>query len=90
LRFNHELRLNILAPPASKCPTCRGDLIQKSRARLLAVGVLLVFSPVLAWFVPLLWAPAIVFTFTGLYLLAWAILGRGRWCRNCKKFSPGA
>jgi len=22
----------------------------------------------------------------GLYLMAWAIIGKGRWCRECKRF----
>jgi hypothetical protein len=64
-------------------------LIQKSRARLLGVGLLLVLSPGLAWFVPLLRIPAILFVLTGLYLLVWATQGKGRWCRNCKSFTPG-
>ena len=72
-----------------KCPACGGDLIQKSRARLLVVGLLMVCSPVLAWLLPILWAPAIVLALTGLYLLVWATLGRGRWCRSCKMFRTG-
>ena len=35
---------------------------------------------------PLLWLPAAVLGLTGAYLLAWAFLGRGRWCRGCKRF----
>ena len=74
-------------PP--KCPVCGGDLIQKSRARLLVVGLLLILTSTLAWLVPLLHVPAIIMFLTGLYLLVWATLGRGRWCRNCKTFIPG-
>ena len=33
-----------------------------------------------------LWAPAILLGLTGVYLLAWATVGRGRWCRACKRF----
>ena len=28
----------------------------------------------------------IIMTLTGLYLLAWGTIGKGRWCRNCKQF----
>ena len=74
-------------PP--KCPVCGGDLIQKNRMRLLVVGLLMVLASTLAWLVPLLHVPAIILFLTGLYLVVWATLGRGRWCRNCKLFLPG-
>jgi hypothetical protein len=35
---------------------------------------------------PVLWAPAVVAGLIGIYLLAWATSGRGRWCRGCKRF----
>jgi hypothetical protein len=31
--------------------------------------------------------PGVILLLTGLYLVVWAALGRGRWCRRCKKFS---
>ena len=67
------------------CPTCGGPIIQKSPARLGAVGVLMVASLGAALFVPLLWAPAIFLAAVGGYLIFWATAGRGRWCRTCKQ-----
>ena len=65
--------------------------LRKSPQRLLLVGLLMVASPAVAAVVPSLWAPAIILVLTGLYLMIWATLGRGYWCRECKKFSllPG-
>ena len=74
-------------PP--KCPVCGDPLIQKSRARLLGVGLLMILASTLAWLVPFLHIPAIILFLTSLYLLVWATLGRGRWRRNCKMFLPG-
>ena len=71
------------------CPACGGPLIQKNRTRLLGVGLLMILGSTLAWLVPILHIPAIILFLTGLYLLVWASLGRGRWCRNCKMFLPG-
>jgi hypothetical protein len=71
----------------SLCPTCGGETIQKSKARLILVGVGMIASIVVAFRFPLLAIPAILLTAIGIYLLIWAILGKARWCRNCKKFS---
>jgi hypothetical protein len=69
-----------------ECRRCGGEVVQKPRARLVLVGIvmlaLVAMGPRSAW----LWAPAVVFGMTGLYLLTWASLGRGRWCRGCKRF----
>jgi hypothetical protein len=35
---------------------------------------------------PLLWMPAAILAVTGAYLLAWASIGKGPWCRGCKRF----
>jgi len=37
-----------------------------------------------AW--PTLLAPTAAAGLTGVYLLTWAAIGRGRWCRGCKRF----
>jgi hypothetical protein len=69
-----------------RCSRCGGEIVQKSRSRLALVGVLLVAalgSGILWW--PL-WLPAVVCALAGVYLLAWALIGRGRWCRGCKRF----
>ena len=70
-----------------KCQSCNEELIQKSRWRLFIVGCLMIASVAIAWFAPYFWAPGIVFLLTGIYLIVWATLGKGCWCRNCKKFS---
>ncbi len=54
------------------CNTCRGETVQKSRWRLLLVGSALSASVVLA--------------VVGVYLILWATLGKGLWCRQCKTF----
>ena len=69
------------------CLTCGGEMIQKSRARLIFVGLCLIALVAIAFAIPLFWAPGIILALTGIYLLAWATLGQARWCRNCKKFS---
>ncbi len=62
-------------------------MIQKSRTRLFAVGLLMVVSLAVAFYLPWFWAPGIILALTGAYLLLWATLGRGGWCRKCKKFN---
>ena len=69
------------------CKTCGGEMIQKSRGRLFIVGVLLCGSIAVAFFGPIFWGPGIILVLTGLYLIVWATLGKGCWCRNCKNFS---
>jgi hypothetical protein len=71
----------------SKCKTCGGEMVQKSRLRLIVVGLLMLLSPAIAFRFALFWAPGIILFLTGIYLLAWATLGNACWCRNCKKFS---
>ena len=71
----------------SCCPECGGEMIQKSKTRLLSVGICLMASIGVAFFVPLFWSPGIVLVLTGIYLVVWATLGRTRWCRSCKKFN---
>lgn len=70
----------------SACPQCGGPLIQRNRALLLVVGVAMAVTPLLAWFIPLLWVPALIAFLAGAYLVAWATVGRGQWCRQCKTF----
>ena len=72
--------------PVVKCKTCGGEMVQKSRFRLFIVGVLMVASLAIAVFVPLFWTPGIILLLTGCYLIIWATLGKGCWCRTCKKF----
>ena len=69
------------------CPICGGELVQKSKARLMLVGLCMMASVGIAFFVSWFWAPGIILGITGIYLVVWATLGKARWCRNCKKFS---
>ncbi len=62
-------------------------MVQKSPLRLILVGLVMLASPVVAAFVPYFWAPATILVLTGTYLMIWASLGQGYWCRQCKKFN---
>lgn len=68
------------------CRRCGGEVVQKSRQRLSLVGAALLVAAVAGTAWPVLWAPAVVAGLIGTYLLAWATVGRGRWCRGCKRF----
>jgi hypothetical protein len=61
-------------------------MIQKSRVRLTLVGAIMVTAIAGPLWNPVLWAPSIVLFLIGAYLLLWGTIGRGRWCRACKKF----
>lgn len=61
-------------------------MIQKSRWRLFIVGFLMSASIVAAFFFSFFWAPGLIFFIIGIYLMVWATLGKGYWCRTCKKF----
>jgi uncharacterized paraquat-inducible protein A len=80
----------VIERPSPQCPRCQGPLISRNRAQLSGVGILLCATPALALLVPLLWFPAIILFLAGAYLVVWATLGRGRWCRQCKSFPTGA
>ncbi len=61
-------------------------MVQKSRSRLAVVGVLMLAATALGfWWAPL-WLLAAVLVPAGGYLLAWATVGRGLWCRGHKGF----
>ena len=70
-----------------KCKICNEEMIQKDRWRIGIVGVLLVASMMAAFFVPYFWVLGIFLVMIGCYLIVWATLGKGRWCRTCKKFN---
>ena len=73
-------------PGAFICAIYGGEMIQKCRLRLIVTGLGMVASGGGAAIFPLFWLAAMVHVPTGLYLLAWATLGKARWCRTCKKF----
>jgi hypothetical protein len=68
------------------CRRCGGEVVQKPVARLALVGAMILVAACLAIMWPILWLPAVVFALTGVYLVLWASLGHGRWCRGCKRF----
>lgn len=72
--------------PTASCKRCGGQVVQKSRARLVGVGGLMLTGLGLGFLWPPLWALATIPGLTGVYLLVWASAGRGRWCRGCKRF----
>jgi hypothetical protein len=72
-------------PPIS-CAQCGGPLIHRDRALLFLVGMVMCAAPLIAYFVPLLWVPALLAMLAGAYLILWSTLGKGLWCRQCKSF----
>ena len=70
-----------------QCRRCGGEVVQKPRKRLAFTGALMLTAGGgLGSLRPLFWAPALILGLTGGYLLAWASIGKGRWCRTCKRF----
>jgi hypothetical protein len=69
-----------------QCRRCGGEVVQKSIARLVSVGLVMFAAIGLAVLWPIVWAAAIVLGLTGAYLIVWATVGGGRWCRGCKRF----
>jgi fatty acid desaturase len=69
-----------------RCRRCGEDVVQRPVARLVLVGVaMLALAPFgVVW--PPLWLPALLVALAGTYLVAWAVIGHGRWCRRCKRF----
>lgn len=68
------------------CRRCNGEVVLKSRPRLVIVGLVMLAAAGLGWVIPWFQIPALILALTGVYLLIWATLGRGRWCRGCKRF----
>jgi hypothetical protein len=69
-----------------QCRRCGGELVRKPMGRLVAVGVAMLVGAGLGVVWPGLWPVAVILVLTGVYLLAWAAVGKGRWCRGCKRF----
>jgi len=68
------------------CKRCGGVAVQKSRGRLAVVGILMIAALGLGVLWRPLWLPAAVCALAVAYLLAWASIAQGRWCRGCKRF----
>jgi hypothetical protein len=69
-----------------QCRRCGGEVVQKSPVRLAVVGALMLASTGVAMVSAWLRLPSAILGLTGAYLLAWATVGRARWCRGCKRF----
>lgn len=68
------------------CRRCNGEVVQKSRLRLVSVGIAMLAAAASAIWWPILVVPAVLLVMIGSYLIVWAVGGRGRWCRGCKRF----
>jgi hypothetical protein len=73
-------------PASLKCSRCQGPLIRRNPLQLLLVGLLMCASLSIAFFIPLFWVPGVILFLAGAYLITWATLAKGRWCRQCKSF----
>jgi hypothetical protein len=71
------------------CSRCQGPLIRRNPIQLFVVGVLMCVSLSIAFFISFFWIPGVILFLAGAYLIAWATLAKGRWCRQCKNFSVG-
>ena len=69
-----------------KCPVCGTVMIQKSRSQLFFVGIGMIALFGLTLALRTLRAPGLVAGLTGIFLIVWATIGKGRWCRQCKTF----
>lgn len=69
-----------------KCTRCGGHMVQKSRRKLCAVVLLSLAWIPLAFAYPVLKVPGIGVLTVGFYCFMWVTIGKGLWCRNCKRF----
>jgi|GEM_PF-5672857 len=51
------------------CPTCGGEMIQKSQARLILVSLCMIPTMAVAFVFPWFWAPGTILALTGICLL---------------------
>ncbi len=74
-------------PDLPTCPTCGGELLQKSQDKLLLIGILMLVEGgaglPFSWFFRIAGVSMIL---SAIYLIVWATRGRGLWCRKCKRF----
>jgi hypothetical protein len=71
---------------AAACPHCGAELIRRNRVLLFSVGLALAAFPLLAVFNSLFWPLALIAFLAGGYLILWATVGKGSWCRQCKTY----
>jgi hypothetical protein len=65
-------------------------LVQKSRRRLIGAGILAVVVAGLLFLPSIIWISAcgLFLGCIGVYLLLWGVVGKGYWCRTCKRIPP--
>ena len=75
----------VTAQKKFSCPSCGGEMIQKSRARLIFVGLCLIALVAIAFAIPLFWAPGIILALTGILHRGKGrgMIGRGINTRHC-------
>jgi len=68
------------------CPTCGGELIRKSRLRLILTGIVMaILAIAMIRLSKIVWILALPVALSALYLLEWGIKKDGLWCRQCKQ-----
>ena len=73
-----------------RCSTCGSVLVRKQPGLLLVVAALMLAGcTALFHFVHGVRFIGFTFGLAGCYLVAWALIGKGRWCRQCKRFPIG-
>lgn len=68
------------------CRQCGTVITQRNRLLLAGCGALMCCAPLVALEASVFWVPALIALYAGAYLIVWATLGNGRWCRHCKTF----
>jgi hypothetical protein len=68
------------------CASCGTELVKKNRGLLFAVGMIILTLAAMALAFPVLMIPGLFLLLIGSYLIVWCTLGKGLWCRTCKKF----
>ena len=61
-------------------------MIRRNPVQLFAVGALMCASSLVSLWIPVFWIPGIILVLSGAYLITWATLAKGMWCRQCKRF----
>lgn len=69
-----------------QCKTCHGPLVQKNRIILFLVGAIMLAVALASLSIDWLWILSIPLFLVGAYLVIWSTIGKGLWCRQCKKF----
>jgi hypothetical protein len=62
-------------------------MVRKSRPGLFCAGILMILWNTLVVVSLFFLISGAFFAVVGVYLIIWATLGKGCWCRNCKRFN---